>query len=197
MSFSKSWSPGPACIKDAKHLFKTNAKAQGTGPGTYDSFWNCYIFGTRFNPELDDSPGPTTYHPRLPPNMPKYSMARRITDPYYDNDPPPPPYIKYSRCHSRGASLAKDVVCNMNPKRKYKCEACLFYIRIDRQKERRKTMNEKLEAARRPPPRPKRIPSKSCISSLFCSCICRCIIYRLLRCCPCRWVTRYLFAITL
>jgi hypothetical protein len=64
-NFHQSLSPGPGTIKDINHQFKMNQKAQEIGPGTYDSFWNVYIYGTRFNPELDDSPGPTTYSPKF------------------------------------------------------------------------------------------------------------------------------------
>jgi hypothetical protein len=42
-----------------------NQEAEGIGPGTYDSFWNVYIYGIVLNRELDDSPRPTTYSPKL------------------------------------------------------------------------------------------------------------------------------------
>jgi hypothetical protein len=61
-NFHQSLSPRPGTIKDINHQFKMNEEAEGIGPGTYESFWNVYIYGTRFNRELDDSPWPTTYN---------------------------------------------------------------------------------------------------------------------------------------
>ncbi|KAG0589317.1 hypothetical protein M758_1G011600 [Ceratodon purpureus] len=156
-NFHRSMSPGPGTIKDVHHQFKTNQKAQGTGPGTYDSFWNVYIYGTRFNPELDDTPGPTTYSPKLPPNMPKYSIARRLTTPFYDVNPPPPKYRLYPTYHIRSSVLVGEI-CSMRPEQTRECEACQHFIRIYRQRDRRTSMEKKLNAQMKYPSKPKRIP---------------------------------------
>lgn len=162
-------SPGPGTIKDVHHQFKTNQKAQGTGPGTYDSFWNAYIYGTRFSPEIDDSPGPTTYSPKLPSNMPKYSMARRLTTPFYDCNPPAPKYKLYTIFHRRNSAMVKgNPMCAMDPNRKFRCEACTNYIRIDRQRERRESISRKHERERMAPPKRKRMPRKSYKKSMVC-----------------------------
>lgn len=156
-NFHKSLSPGPGTIKDVHHQFKTNQKAQGTGPGTYDSFWNMYIYGTQFNPELDDTPGPTTYSPKLPPNVPRYSIARRLTTPFYDVNPPPKKYRLYPTYHIRSSILVGEI-CSMQPEQKRECEACQHFIRVYRQRDRRTTMEKKLNDKYKYPTKPKPIP---------------------------------------
>lgn len=154
--FHKSMSPGPGAIKDERHQFKTNPQAQGPGPETFDSFWTVYIKGTYFSPDLDPSPGPASYHPRVPPrNAPSFSIARRLTTPFYDAGPAPPkpprPRGRFRSCpphcprYTGSSSPSSDSPSSPPP---------LPLIRILRQRLRRSTMEllQSRDAALVPPP---------------------------------------------